>query len=444
MKKVMIPRLDIYTPINRNKKIVNEDFDIDIFLHFPIITEDNGELWEYGSLYLLSKLKAYKKPTSKTLDSIANDLKDFKSWCNEYNMDYLTAKRKILTPTYKYRGYLQTLFENGNISSSTLKRKISSVICFYRYLLDVQKIKFKFPLWEEGITSITYLDNRGFSQTKQVKTTNIARTPSIQNQEYSNEKFIKDGGNLQPLTEDEQLDIFKALHKIKNKEITLGFLISICTGARISSVYTLRHKHFQKNINNQDTDDIPIKIGFGTDCDTKGDKQYLLYFPIWLYKMVKIYLQSPRRLLRVTKAKHIFDKEQDQYLFLNNRGRPYYVSKYDPYRVDYRDVPNGNTIRLFIHNTLKKELKNNEIQIDFSFHDLRATFGMNTLNKLLPFLKTGDFDISFVLHFIKERMGHSSLITTERYLNFKKINKKKFKIQDAFESNLIGLLSNEF
>ncbi|RXJ78761.1 hypothetical protein CRV03_01670 [Arcobacter sp. F155] len=443
MKKIILPKLDIYTPLQKSNQIINEDYDIDNYLHYPILIDEDGIPWKYGNLYLLSKLKNYKKPSSKTLDSIANDLKDFMLWCKQSDIDYLTAKRKVLTPTYKYRGYLQTLYENGKISSSTLKRKIGSVIGFYRYLINEQYIKFKFPLWEEGITSITYFDNKGFSQSKNIITTDIAKAPLVQNQEITNEEFIKDGANLKPLTENEQVSIVKALLQIDNKEMTLGFLISIFTGARISSVYSLRLKHFKKNIDFESKDDITVKIGLGTDCDTKGDKQYLLYFPLWLYQMIKIYIQSPKSVIKREKAKHIFEDNDKQYVFLNNRGRPYYVSKYDPYKQDYRNIPNGNTVRLFILNTLQKVLKKNNKNIKFSFHDLRATFGMNTLNRLLPLVKSGEIDISFALHYVKERMGHSSLITTERYLNFQKLNQVKLKIQNGFEDHLSKLILNE-
>lgn len=443
MKKIILPKLDIYTPLQKSNQIINEDYDVDNYLHYPILIEEDGIPWKHGNLYILSKLKNYKKPSSKTLDSIANDLKDFMLWCKQSNIDYLTAKRKVLTPTYKYRGYLQALYENGKISSSTLKRKIGSVIGFYRYLINEQNIKFKFPLWEEGITSITYFDNKGFSQSKNVITTDIAKAPLVQNQEITNEKFIKDGSNLKPLTENEQVSIVNALLQIDNKEMTLGFLISMFTGARISSVYSLRLKHFKKNIDSDSIEDITVKIGLGTDCDTKGDKQYLLYFPPWLYQMIKIYIQSPKSVIKREKAKHIFEDHDKQYVFLNNRGRPYYVSKYDPYKQDYRDIPNGNTVRLFILNTLQKILKKNNKNINFSFHDLRATFGMNTLNRLLPLVKSGEIDISFALHYVKERMGHSSLITTERYLNFQKLNQVKLKVQNGFEEHLAKLILNE-
>jgi hypothetical protein len=109
MKKYIINKIDIYKPISKAQSTQNENFDIDNFLHFPILTNDDGSVWKHGSLYLLSKLKNYQKPSPKTLDSIATDLKHFKEYCDSENIDYLSAPRKILRPTYLYRSHLQQL-----------------------------------------------------------------------------------------------------------------------------------------------------------------------------------------------------------------------------------------------------------------------------------------------------------------------------------------------
>jgi len=42
---------------------------------------------------------------------------------------------------------------------------------------------------------------------------------------------------------------------------------------------------------------------------------------------------------------------------------------------------------------------------------------------------------------LKERMGHSSLTTTEKYLNFRDRHKIKEQAQDDYESYLKGLIN---
>ena len=441
MKKLLLRQIHIYSPTFKDgtiKQELNDDIDIDNFLHYPLLINNDGSLWKHGNLYLLSKLKAYTKPSAKTLDSIAADLKNFKEWCDTEDIDYLNAPRKVQRPTYMYRGYLQELLRDGKISPNTVKRRIGSIIGFYRYLIDMERIKFKYPLWEAGITSINYQDKQGFKQNKQVATTDVGRVVSASNSDLFDNAIV-DGGRLHPLPQEQQIALLKTLKRIANTEMTLGFLISLTTGARIQTVYTLRLKHF-KRVPSKDETEIRIKVGFGTHCDTKFQKQHTLLMPVWIYNKIRIYLNSPRALLRRDRAKHIFDIEELQYAFLNGRGVPYYAAHDDEYRKLYRDSPNGNAIRQFIHTTLRKELKKDGEKLDFSFHDLRASFGMNLLDKMMPLVQSKEIKLTRVLIEIKERMGHSSLTTTEKYLNFRDRHKIKEQAQDDFEEYMWKLL----
>lgn len=348
MKKLLLNQINIYKPSYMNgtiKEVVNDDIDIDNFLHYPLLIDKDGSLWKHGNLYLLSKLKVYSKPSPKTLDSIATDLKNFKEWCDEKNVDYLSAPRKVLRPTYMYRGYLQELLRNGDISANTVKRRIGAVIGFYRYLIEVENIKFKFQLWESGISSITYQDRQGFMKSKQVQTTDVGKVVSTRNPDLFDDA-IEDGGRLHPLLQEQQKILMHALKEVGNMEMTLGFLIALTTGARMQTVYTLKRKHFNKTPSKEEQD-IRIKVGYGTDCDTKFQKQHTLIMPRWVYDKVRIYLNSPRALKRLEKAKHIFETQEVQYAFLNRTGVPYYTSSDDLYRKLYRDAPNGNSVRQF-------------------------------------------------------------------------------------------------
>jgi integrase len=411
MNKLTLKRLDIFTPISKDQSISNEEFDINNFLHFPILTHDDGSIWKHGSLYLLSKLKNYQKPSPKTLDSIATDLKHFKEYCDNENIDYLIAPRKVLRPTYLYRSHLQQLLREAKISPNTIKRRMSAVVGFYEYLINIEGIDFKFPLWESGITSISYKDIYGLQHIKQVKTKDVSRVTKKLNN-ISIDK-IEDGGKLRPLSYKEQETLITNLQKINNTEMTLSFLIALTTGARIQTIFTLRKKHFEKELN---------------DCDTKFQKIQNIYIPKWLYYKIKVYLNSPRYQKRKDNAKHIFKNDSEQYIFLTNRGTPYYVANDDPYRADYKEPPNGATVRQFIFQKLKS--------IDFSFHDLRATYGTNLFDKYMEQVQNKEITLSTALINIKERMSHSSLEITQRYLKYRENNKIKQNVQFEFEKKL--------
>lgn len=438
MKKLTLKRLDIFTPISKDQSIPNEEFDIDNFLHFPIITYDDGSIWKHGSLYLFSKLKDYQKPSPKTLDSIATDLKHFKEYCNRENIDYLVAPRKVLRPTYLYRSHLQQLLRDGKISPNTIKRRMSAIVGFYEYLINIEGIEFKFPLWENGITSVSYQDSYGFIHSKQVNTKDVSRVVTTSNPDLFDDAIV-DGGRLHPLLHEQQIALVKALKTIGNTEMTLGFLIALTTGARIQTVFTLRKKHFERALKDQENE-IKIKVGYGTDCDTKLNKLHTLIFPSWIYQKIRIYLNSSRYKKREEKASHLFDEENKQYVFLTNRGAPFYAAHDDSYRHLYKEVPNGATIRQFIFNSLKKQIQTDGHKFEFSFHDLRATFGMNLLDKLIPLVNAKELKLSHALIHIKERMGHSSLFTTEKYLNFRERHKIKEQAQDNYEIYLESLI----
>lgn len=416
----------------------NEDINIDNYLHFPILLNEDGSLWKYGNLYLLHRLKTYIKPSHKTLEYICLDLKCFKEYCESSNIDYLKADRKVLRPTYKYREYLQDLFREGKISPNLLKRKMNVVVNFYKYLINNEKFKFKFKLWDSNITSISYLDTQGFLHYKDVEIIDVSKIPNTKNQDLFDDSIV-DGSRLSPLEKDEQISIISALKNLANIEMTLSFTIALLTGARMQTVFTLRRVHFEKEpLPKENT--IKIKVGYGTSCDTKYNKIYHLFFPIALYNMIRVYINSERANKRKLKSKHIFTDDKHQYIFLNNRGTPYYVSNIDPYRKLYKYPPNGNTVRRFILSTLNNELLKNGKKIDFSFHDLRATFGLNLLDYYMQFVKEKEISLTNILLLIKERLGHSHISTTEKYLNFRKKHKIKEMAQDSFEEYLWSLI----
>ena len=163
--------------------------------------------------------------------------------------------------------------------------------------------------------------------------------------------------------------------------------------------------------------------------------------PKWLYEKIRIYINSQRAIKRRDKAKHIFDTHEVQYLFLTSRGSPFYAAKDDPYRGLSASPISGGSVRQFIFKYLNPTLKDMGFSFHFSFHDLRATYGMNLLDKSKPYIESGDTDIFQILHHIKERMGHSSLTTTEKYLNFRDRNKIQEKVQNDYEDYIYEMLN---
>ena len=434
MKKITICNLKIYK-IGANSKDTDE-FQIDNFSHYPLLIKENGELWKYGNLYLLSKIKDYKLPSHKTLDSISYDLKLFYEFCQKNNIDYLIAPRKIMRPTYQYREYLSKLWYKKQISPATIKKRMSSVIGFYQYLIEVERIYFKFPLWEPGIASISFQSIYGSRKIKQVETKDLLKVPHIQTDDF--ESSISDGGRLHPLEYNIQISLLKALKNIGNPEMTFGFLLSLVTGARIQTVFTLRTKYFEKNPSQQEKE-IRVTVGPGTGCDTKNDKRHTLLIPTWLYLKIQIYIKSERHKKRLSNSDYNSLSKKDHYLFLTNRGNPYYFAKDDKFKKVFANPATGDAVRQFIAGQLKKELKKEDITLNFSFHDMRATYGMNLFDYLSKKNKIMANPVD-ILNFIRDRMGHESIITTQNYLNYRKNNKIKKEIQIDYEEYMQEIL----
>ncbi|MBO1271134.1 site-specific integrase [Shewanella sp. 4t3-1-2LB] len=442
--KFIIRNLELYTPIvskNRDSgtysisKQESDRFPIDNFSHFPVLIDEKGLPWPPANLYLLSKLENINTPNPKTLESIANDLVTFQRFLLFENLAYdCFPKRKLSRPTYRYRAYLVAKVKNGTMSANTAKRKISSVVGFYRWLQNQPNIKLGYPAWNESERFISFQDEYGFTQAKRVRQTDI----SLNLMSPKNIEEINDGGKLKPLTKNEQQQLAYALKAIGNTEMTLIFLVALTSGARIQTVCTLRFSIL--NSHQCQSGLYIIHAGGKTLIDTKLNKPIILLLPVWVMDKLKVYANSLRSKRRCDLSSHYPDDKQSQYLFLTKSGKPYYVSEKDPQIKSYRHPPKGDAVRQFIKTSIAREMSKSKRTFQFRFHDLRATFGLNLIEDLLNQLNGGDISRFDLLMIVKERMGHSRLETTEGYLNYRIHNKLLIETQSEYELFLKGLI----
>ncbi len=416
------------------------------FRHFPVIIDPDGVPWESANRYLLSRLRSIKPGSHRTFESIARDLTEYRKWLLEEDIDFLSVPAKPRArPTYRYAAFLQDLVRQETIKPSTAKRRMTSAINFYRWLIQ-DGAQFQYPLWEETSKKILFNDSRGFRQEKDVVSTNLARlfNQTRQTTEYS--EYIDDGGKLRPLRKEEQLALFQSLKRIGNTEMTLAFLLAITTGARLQTVFTLREEQVvAANQPGRNSGGKRVPVGANTKVDTKNGKKLILVIPNWLYEKLEIYVGSERRSIRVAKSEHVYPSPTEQYLFLTRTGRPYYMSAKDPFADLYRSPPRGNAVTQFIRQQLVPDMKEHGNDLSFRFHDLRATFGMNLVESVIQVHGEGvlenDQRPEFLraLMYVRERMGHSNLQTTEKYLRYRENVKVATYLQGEFERFLEGL-----
>lgn len=422
----------------------NDDFHLDHYNHFPMILNSDGSLWEQANLFLLDSLKSVKRVSPKTLESKSVDLVMFKRWLDTEEVDYLSVPKRIMArPTYRFCAYLHELIRNGEIKSSTAKRRMGTVQTFYRWLKTCAGVTFDYPLWREKEVFINFKDHKGFSLSKKQISTDLSFKQTNNNSDY--EEYIQDGGKLRPLATTEQYQLVEALRNIGNSEMTLSFMFALTTGARLQTVFTLRHCHFEAEI--PDTlKVVKINTGNGTLIDTKYGKNIVLHIPAWLYRRIQLYLGSKRAKTRNQLSRLVYESENYQYAFLTKGGRPYYMANSDPFLTLYRHPPRGISVNAFIRQQLIPELTSKGHIFSIRFHDLRATFGMNLLEDKIKStnhnstmgreLLSGDALWS-ALMIVQKRLGHSSITTTERYLTYRKDFSIALTVQSEFEKHLM-------
>lgn len=420
-----------------NNKVIKKN----AYNFFPIILNNDGSPWIHATLYIIDKAKNDFDYNPSTYHCIISDLTNFKKFIDVNRIDlYDFPEQKLLRPTYKYRNYLATLIQSGKLSSQTVKRRVSTMILFYRFLIRDGFFVPDHNPWSETDIYVNTFDKVGYKHKLKRTKTDLAIKVSSQLNPFSNK--IYDEGRLRPLEIEEQTTLIDILIKLQNTEMLLIHLIGLFTGARIQTVLTLKKSIF---LHSSDTlnSEIRILTGANTDIDTKNNKSIVLVMPTWLYDMVRTYNISNRALNRSNKTNCIISKE---YLFLSNRGVPYYLRKMhlETQHLDsnINTLHNGEAVRQFIKNRviplMREKLK--KPSYTYKYHDLRATFGMNLTSSLLVNVNKGKISLHDAREYVKNRMGHSSSTTTDLYLNYRSNLSNYKSYQEGYELHLQKLI----
>jgi len=403
---------------------------------FPVVVDGHGAVFAEASLYILDRLMSANGPNMATFSGIADDLAIFKRWLEDEDIDFTKfPANKLERPTYQYRGHLHTLIRAGKVAPSSARRQMGAVIAFYRWLTDEKKLVLAHKPWIETDVLIDIKDAKGFRVRKKVKSTDLSVKVPKQNDPYAG--TIDDGGKLRPLTDTEQFWLLDALNVLDNTEMTLIHLLALFTGARIQTVLTFRVRHVRLELPD-DLTEIRLPIGHGTGIDSKFGKQMTLFIPRWLYERLRIYSHSERARARRVKAGR---DDEEQYLFLSNRGTPFYRSKMERDEFDesfeLKHEKYGQTVRQFIADYVLPKIKENAGKpFLYRFHDLQASFGMNLTDTLLDRVQAGEMTLHEMREFVKVRMGHNSADTTDLYLQYRGNLETVKKVQLQYEGHL--------
>lgn len=411
-----------------------------VIRQFPIIIRGDGIPWDLGNLYLMYKFTELAKieaPSVETIQGIAKHLMMYLRWIEhvraqgEVVHELYFPDREDHRVTYRYHRYLRRLLRESPqpISLGVAKARMQAVTGFYRGILHgglVRESAIANAPYEAKAIGIPIVNSVGLQYIKQVETNNLTIKAPRRETVLGT---IKDGGNLRPLTEEEQDIVLAELEHYGNRAFQLMCFIALSTGARIQTVGTLRVKHLKAMLKSTPVhNEFLLKVGPGTDIDTKNDVNYRLHFPSMLAGILIEYVASQEHADR--RALSFYGQSDENYVFLAENGSAFFTSKREirdrqegvfSQRISPKDrvaftIQKGHAVRNYVQRLRRNILRKHPDFNHFRFHDLRATFGMNFVRDAD---KAGLRDVRDPL---RARMGHKNFQTTQMYLNYDETN----------------------
>lgn len=393
----------------------------------PTIIQSNGEVWEISSLYFIKYLQIQGGRDYKTLLSIAYDLLDFYRFiedCQFENEDFdwlylpLEEEDRVIN---RYVAHLDRLYNQNLIKSSTRSKKINSIVNFYKF-------SFKNKLFDKGVIknglpfqviarNIKTVDALGFTQIKEVETTNLARRVAKRKETVDG---ILDGRTLHPIEPNHQSIITQILDNHPSRAFQLYVRFALETGARSQTISTIRVHHIKEILKGKTIlgDKLRLNVGNGSSIDSKFSTEISIYIPKQLCLDLIEFTESIT--WKKSAKKSNYGLTDNNYVFLTKNGTPYYTSKQEINELENSE--NGLNQNIAVGGTLKSQLKvllemiqakHSDFPV-FSLHDLRATFALNNLKNCIDM---GWSNSQSLLH-IKKLLGHRSTQITERYLSY--------------------------
>ncbi|MEM5343382.1 integrase [Paraburkholderia azotifigens] len=406
----------------------------------PVVLNADGSPWAEASLYLVDRAKLRPSNTG-SLASVAADLGAYRWWLDEFGFDWrnFDSSDRFSTPTYQYRTFLGLEIDAGRVSRNVARRRISSLIGFYRHIMGNPRFGFV-PIhapWREAKVGLPSKDEKGFSRIIEVTTTDLKIPKAGTGTAW--DVTIDDGGKLRPLPMVEQVALFKVLKSLGNTEYWLMHLVSVLTGARIQTVLTLRLQHFKDGPSSKGKL-YKLRCGPGTGIDTKFSRDKVwLSIPGPLYEALHTYAKSDRA--RARQDKSVMGREDGNYLFLTQHGKPFYEGKDDLLKqgLGKKTQKVGQGVWDFINRQVLPEVRKTLPNFAYRFHDMRATFGLNWCDSIDK-LDGGQYGYQWALNQLRQRMWHKSLATTERYLNYRQNHELLEKAEEAYAMWMNGLV----
>ena len=404
---------------------------------FPTLLKSNGETWQIASIYFQELLiTETKDPT--TIISRAYHLLNYLRFLEENSLDFeVFPFEEEKRPTFLYFKYLNDQIDSGTYSDTYASESMRNVIKLYKFCIEYKLFsdQIKGRAYKTLLTRITQKSQFGDRQTREVETTNLAI--KVKSTTVTSDEIV-DGGRLHPLTVAEQKILDKYLKKAPI-ELYLMCSFALHTGARLQTVCTLKKQHILdlKRNSKINSNDNTYSISVGGTIDTKDGAKYTLRIPVRVVENLWNYVHSEEWMARAELS--FYGVSASNYVFLSRYGNPFYTSraekvlrKNDESLDKKYSLQTGGAVRELLRK-LQNEMKiNNEEIRHFSFHDFRATFGLNMLRNLLKHNCAPDQ----AMLYLKQRMGHKDVETTHLYMQYAGYEELSLDTNQAFENML--------
>lgn len=217
----------------------NSFLDSKSFNYFYMVISEDGIPWNEANLYLLSMLKKVKPTNYKTLKDIAYGLNRFNVFCKTNNINYLDFSEKRLHnyPTFKYYFYIDKRINSGEINTSYAKKQLKTIFYFYKHVSKKYGLPNNIFGRETQQKMFIFSNFRNYIST--FDTNELCEAIDRNTTKLNNEKYIKDGGSLLPLSYKDQKILIRAIFNIPNIEMRLIYLLALETGARKQTILTM-------------------------------------------------------------------------------------------------------------------------------------------------------------------------------------------------------------
>lgn len=346
----------------RSFKIGNRSYE-----GFPILLHDDMQVFKEGLDFLIYHcIKRGRVASSNSWETFGRDFYDFFAFVDANELDWRAVEHRL--NSHILAVYRDASLQDFGLAESTINRRLHFVIKFYQYAMQHGWVT-ELPY---AIEEIKVNQPKGFLAHTD-KSGGIKATPDV---------ILKKRKTGIKLLNTDQVGML--LLAIKNKQDKLMVRLCLSTGIRKEELLTFP-KHYIINPQKQPRNNYVIPLS-ARDMELKGSHSRSIHVPKPLMEDLWQYVIHERS--QLTQRSGV----DHQTLFLNKQGQPFSIKS----------------------NAFNSMFKRLALPFHVTPHMLRHTYATHTLKALMM-----RKDLSFnPLMYVRDRLGHSSITTTEKYLHF--------------------------